>query len=318
MNVIKITPRGYCHGVVHALNLVSQTIADKDQPRPIYILGQIVHNQNITNAFEEAGAITLSGKNRQEILNQVESGTVIITAHGINPNLITEAKNRGLNVIDATCSDVYRTHSVISEKIAAGYEVLYIGKHGHPEPEGAVGINPDLVHLIENQSDLNKLKLTKNKLCITNQTTMSMWDTKNLMDFAKAKYPELEVINEICLATQQRQEAVLEMAKAADITLVVGDPKSNNTNRLVQISEEMAGTKAYRINSVEDINLDWLKDEKVANVAITSGASTPTVITKEVIDFVEKFEKTDERTWDNTTKLPLEKIIPRIKFRREI
>lgn len=318
MNVIKITPRGYCHGVVHALNLVSQTIADKSQPRPIYILGQIVHNQNITNAFEEAGAITLDGKNRQEILNQVKSGTVIITAHGINPNLITEANNRGLNVIDATCSDVYRTHSVIGEKLAAGYEVLYIGKHGHPEPEGAVGINPDLIHLIENESDLNQLKLTRDKLCITNQTTMSMWDTKKLMDLAKTKYPDLEVINEICLATQQRQEAVLEMAKAADITLVVGDQRSNNTNRLVQISEEMAGTKAYRINSVEDIDLAWLKASDVNSVAITSGASTPTVITKEVIDFVENFEKTDEKTWDNSTKLPLEKIIPRIKFRREI
>ncbi len=318
MNVIKITPRGYCHGVVHALNLVSQTIADKSQPRPIYILGQIVHNQNITNAFEEAGAITLDGKNRQEILNQVKSGTVIITAHGINPNLITEANNRGLNVIDATCSDVYRTHSVIGEKLAAGYEVLYIGKHGHPEPEGAVGINPELIHLIENESDLNQLELTRDKLCITNQTTMSMWDTKKLMDLAKIKYPDLEVINEICLATQQRQEAVLEMAKAADITLVVGDPRSNNTNRLVQISEEMAGTKAYRINSVEDIDLAWLKASNVNSVAITSGASTPTVITKEVIDFVEKFEKNDEKTWDNSTKLPLEKIIPRIKFRREI
>ncbi len=313
MEVIKITPRGYCHGVVHALNLVSKTIADETKPRPVYILGQIVHNQNITNAFNEAGAITIDGKNREEILSKVESGTVIITAHGINPHLITKAANRGLTIVDATCSDVYRTHNVIKEKLADNYEVLYIGKSGHPEPEGAIGINPELIHLVSNIEDLENLKLTRPKVCITNQTTMSMWDTQKLMDKAKELYPHLEVINEICLATQQRQEAVLEMAKEADITLVVGDPKSNNTNRLVQISEEMAKTVAYRINNVEDIDLNWLLNTNVNKVAVTSGASTPTIITKEVIDFIEQFDKEDETTWEHTSKLPLDRIIPRVR-----
>ncbi len=315
MEVIKITPRGYCHGVVHALNLVSNTIADETKPRPVYILGQIVHNQNITNAFNEAGAITVDGANREEILDKVESGTVIITAHGINPHLITRAANRGLTIVDATCSDVYRTHSVIKDKLDNGYEVLYIGKDGHPEPEGAIGINPELIHLITNESDLDNLTLTRDKLCITNQTTMSMWDTEVLMNKAQEKFPHLEVINEICLATQQRQEAVLEMAKNADITLVVGDPKSNNTNRLVQISEEMAGTPAYRINNVEDIDNNWLLDKKVEKIAVTSGASTPTIITKEVIDYVTAFDKEDQTTWNNKSKLPLDRIIPRVRKR---
>lgn len=313
MEVIKITPRGYCHGVVHALNLVSKTIADESKPRPVYILGQIVHNQNITNAFNEAGAITVDGANREEILKQVEAGTVIITAHGINPHLITKAKERGLTIVDATCSDVYRTHSVIKDKLADDYEVLYIGKSGHPEPEGAIGINPELIHLISSEDDLMNLDLKRSKLCITNQTTMSMWDTQKIMDKAKALYPHLEVINEICLATQQRQEAVLEMAKSADITLVVGDPKSNNTNRLVQISEQMAGTPAYRINNIEDIDLSWLQAVDVKKIAITSGASTPTIITKEVIDFVEQFDKADETTWERISKLPLSRIIPRVR-----
>ncbi len=317
MEVIKITPRGYCHGVVHALNLVSQTLADETTPQPIYILGQIVHNQNVTKAFKEAGATTLDGKNREEILDKVNQGTVIITAHGINPNLITKALERGLNVVDATCSDVYRTHHVITQKIAEGYKVLYIGKDGHPEPEGAIGIDPESIYLIANEDDLEKLDVNFDKVCITNQTTMSMWDTDDLMNKAKAKYPHIEIINEICLATQQRQEAVLEMAKAADITIVVGDPKSNNTNRLVQISEEMAGTPAYRINNIEDIDINWLLDSKVNKVAITSGASTPTIITKEAIEFVEAFDKNDEKTWDNTSKFDLKRIVPRLRKSRK-
>ncbi len=317
MEVIKITPRGYCHGVVHALNLVSQTLADETTPQPIYILGQIVHNQNVTKAFKEAGATTLDGKNREEMLNQVNQGTIIITAHGINPNLILKAKERGLNVVDATCSDVYRTHSVITDKLAEGYKVLYIGKPGHPEPEGAIGIDPSSIYLIANEDDLKKLDDNLEKVCITNQTTMSMWDTEELMNKAKAKYPHIEIINEICLATQQRQEAVLEMAKAADITIVVGDPKSNNTNRLVQISEEMAGTPAYRINNIEDIDINWLLDSKVEKVAITSGASTPTIITKEAIEFVERFDKNDQSTWDNTSKFDLKRIIPRLRKSRK-
>lgn len=313
MEVIKITPRGYCHGVVHALNLVSQTLSDENTPRPIYILGEIVHNANVTKAFNEAGAQTINGSNRREILNKVDSGTVIITAHGIDPNLVIDAKNRGLNVVDATCSDVYKTHHVIKDKLASGYEVLYIGKHGHPEPEGAIGIDPEHIHLIETKDDLENLKINSSQICITNQTTMSMWDTEKLMVLAKEKFPHIEVINEICLATQQRQEAVLEMASAADVTFVVGDPKSNNTNRLVQISEEKAGTKAYRINNIEDIDLQILLDENVNKVAITSGASTPTIITKEVVDFIEQFDKNDKTTWDNTSRFDLSRIVPRIR-----
>lgn len=316
MEVIKITPRGYCHGVVHALNLVSQTLADESIPRPIYILGQIVHNQNVTKAFKEAGAITLDGKNRAEILEKVTTGTVIITAHGINPKLIDVAKERGLNVVDATCSDVYRTHHVITDKLEQGYQVLYIGKVGHPEPEGAIGINPELIHLISNEEDLEKLDPNLEKVCITNQTTMSMWDTEELMQKAKLKYPHIEIINEICLATQQRQEAVLEMAKAADITIVVGDPKSNNTNRLVQISEEMAKTPAFRVNNVEDIEISWLTSTNVNKVAVTSGASTPTIITKEVIEFVEAFDLENQETWDTTSKLDLKRIVPRLRKNR--
>lgn len=313
MKVIKITPRGYCHGVVHALNLVSETISNKDVKRPIYILGQIVHNQNVTDAFNEAGAITIEGENRAEILSKVDSGTVIVTAHGIDPKLIDLAKKKGLDVIDGTCIDVYKTHDIIKEKINDGYEIMYIGKKGHPEPEGVLSLDENLISLITSEVDIDNYISTRDKICITNQTTMSMWDTKALMDYARELYPNIEVINEICLATQQRQEAVLDMARNADLTIVVGDPKSNNTIKLVEISEKLANTKAYRISSARDIKLEWLMDPNVDTVAVTSGASTPTLITKKVCDFIEAFDRYDESTHDMNILLELSRIIPRIK-----
>jgi 4-hydroxy-3-methylbut-2-enyl diphosphate reductase len=313
MELIKIAPRGYCHGVITAMNMVAKTLADESIEKPIYILGHIVHNQKITDAFKEAGALTIEGENRREILEKVSHGTVVITAHGIDPNLIIEAKNRGLNVVDATCSDVYKTHFIINDRLEKGMEVLYIGKKNHPETEGALSIDKERIHLIETLDDIEKTNFHDKKLCITNQTTMSMWDNEAIMKAASEKYPDIEEICEICLATQQRQEAVKDLAKAADLTIVVGDPKSNNSNRLVQVSEEMAGTKAIRVNTIEDIDINMLLDESVIKVAVTSGASTPTIITKEVCEFIEQFDKNDKNTWEAKSKIVLEKIIPRIR-----
>ncbi len=311
MNVIKITPRGYCHGVVGALQLVAQTLADDTAPKPIYLLGEIVHNANITKALNNRGLITLNGSTRAEMLAKVSSGTIIITAHGIDPHLIAQAEAKGLNIVDATCADVYKTHDVISQKIADGYDVIYIGKKGHPEPEGAVGINPTRIHLISNEDDLNQLHIDNLKLCITNQTTMSFWDTVKLMEAAKTRFKQLEIINEICSATSMRQEAVSEMASLADLTVVVGDPKSNNTNRLVQISNELANTPAIRIGTVSDLDINLLKN--IDTIAVTSGASTPTLITKEVITFLEQFDPKDQQTWDNSSTIDMQRIIPRAK-----
>lgn len=314
MEIIKITPRGYCHGVVTALNIVSKTIGDPKTPKPIFLLGEIVHNRLITNAFSEAGVKTLtSGETRSELLEQVTSGTIIITAHGIDPNLILAAKKKNLNIVDATCSDVYKTHDLISQKIEKGYNVLYIGKKNHPEPEGVLGINQKKIHLITSKKDIDTLSLSNLKLCITNQTTMSKWDVQDLMDYAKEKFPTLEIINEICEATSLRQDATFMQAKNADLTLVVGDVNSNNTKKLVEVSQKMSNTPAFRIDSVESIDINWLLDKKVNKVAVTSGASTPTQITQEVINFIENFDKKDEKTWENNSSIPLKKLIPRQK-----
>ncbi|MDE5413919.1 4-hydroxy-3-methylbut-2-enyl diphosphate reductase [Alkalihalobacterium chitinilyticum] len=314
MKVLKISPRGYCYGVVDAMVLARQAAQNLDLPRPIYILGMIVHNKHVTDAFEEEGIVSLDGPNRLEIIKQVDKGTVIFTAHGVSPEVRKLAKEKGLTVVDATCPDVSRTHDLILEKKAEGYDVIYVGKKGHPEPEGAIGVAPDIVHLVESTEDVESLQLSKEKIIITNQTTMSQWDVADIMNHALKKYPHAEVHNEICLATQVRQEAVAEQAKQADLVIVVGDPKSNNSNRLAQVSEQIAGTKAYRISDLTELKIEWL--EGVNTVGVTSGASTPTPITKEVIDFLEKYDPKDETTWGKERKVTLQKILPKVKAKK--
>lgn len=314
MEVIKISPRGYCYGVVDAMVIAKNAAMDKSLPRPIYILGMIVHNKHVTDAFAEEGIITLDGENRLDILNQVDKGTVIFTAHGVSPEVKEVARKKGLTCLDATCPDVTNTHNLIKEKTDKGYDVIYIGKKGHPEPEGAIGVAPHSVHLVETREDVSELSVTNDKIIITNQTTMSQWDVLDIMNDIKEKYPQAEIHKEICMATQVRQEAVAEQAREADLLLVVGDPMSNNSNRLAQVSEEIAGTKAYRIANVSEIQLEWLQG--INKVAVTAGASTPTPITREVIKFLEQYDEQDETTWERESKVPLTKILPKVKVQK--
>lgn len=313
MKVIKIAPRGYCYGVVDAMVIARNAALDKTLPRPIYILGMIVHNKHVTDAFEEEGIITLDGQNRKEILEQVHSGTVIFTAHGVSPEVRKIAEEKGLVTLDATCPDVTKTHDLIKEKEKEGYYVIYIGKKGHPEPEGAVGVAPHAVSLVETLEDLEQLEINHEKILVTNQTTMSQWDVADLMKRIQEKFPQAEFHKEICLATQVRQEAVAKQAGEADVLIVVGDPKSNNSNRLAQVSEEIAHTRAYRISDISELKLEWLKD--ASSVAVTAGASTPTPITKEVINFLEQYDPADENTWLFEKKVPLNKILPKVKVK---
>jgi 4-hydroxy-3-methylbut-2-enyl diphosphate reductase len=314
MEVIKISPRGYCYGVVDAMVLARQAANDPSLPRPIFILGMIVHNKHVTDAFEDEGIITLDGESRLEILREVDQGTVIFTAHGVSPEVRRIAEEKKLTTIDATCPDVTRTHDLIRDKKREGYQVVYIGKKGHPEPEGAVGIAPDIVHLIEKEADVEALQLDSEKILITNQTTMSQWDVLNIIKKVQEKYPQSEVHKEICMATQVRQEAVAEQAKQADLLIVVGDPRSNNSNRLAQVSQEIAGTPAYRIADVSEIKLDWLRG--IEKVAVTAGASTPTPITKEVINFLNQYDPNDESTWAQDRKVQSNRILPKVKAKK--
>ncbi|GFR38602.1 4-hydroxy-3-methylbut-2-enyl diphosphate reductase [Insulibacter thermoxylanivorax] len=311
MKVVKITPRGYCYGVVDAMMLAMQTARNFDLPRPIYILGMIVHNRHVTEAFEKEGIITLDGENRLEILKKVDKGTVIFTAHGVSPEVRRLAREKGLTVVDATCPDVTRTHDLIRDKVADGYEIIYIGKKGHPEPEGAVGIAPDHVHLIEREEEIEDLNINAEKIVITNQTTMSQWDIKHIVNRLLERYPQAEVHNEICLATQVRQEAVAEQAKETDLVIVVGDPRSNNSNRLAQVAREIAGVPAYRVADVTEIKREWLEGAEV--VGVTSGASTPTPLTKEVIDYLEQYDPEDPSTWPIKRTVDMNRLLPKLK-----
>jgi 4-hydroxy-3-methylbut-2-enyl diphosphate reductase len=291
MEVIKISPRGYCYGVVDALQVVRQTAKDPGVPRPIYIIGQIVHNRHAIEELTNLGVITLDGPDRASILEQVTAGTVIFTAHGVSPLVKRGARERGLNCIDATCPDVTVTHDLVRDLVANGYYILYIGKKGHPEPEGVLGEVPGHISLVEDEADVDALRLTPQqqaKLAISTQTTLSQWDTRRVIDYIKARYPQAEVHIDICAATQSRQEAVVAQAKGADLTVVVGDPRSNNTNRLVQVSEELAGVPAVRIEDLSQLKREWLEGKK--RVAVTAGASTPSQLTREVIRYLEQYQ----------------------------
>ena len=291
MEVIKISPRGYCYGVVDALQIARQVAKDPAHPRPIYILGQIVHNRHAIEELTDLGIVTLDGPDRASILEQVSSGTVIFTAHGVSPLVKSRARERGLHCIDATCPDVMVTHDLVRDLVAKGYYILSIGKKGHPEPEGVLGEEPGHISLVENEADVDALALTpeqKRKIAVSTQTTLSQWDTRRVIEYIKRRYPQAEVHIDICKATQTRQEAVVAQAKGADLTVVVGDPRSNNTNRLVQVSEELAGVPAVRIEDLTQLRTEWLKGKK--RIAVTAGASTPSQLTREVIRFIEQYQ----------------------------
>ncbi|MGB8345416.1 MAG: 4-hydroxy-3-methylbut-2-enyl diphosphate reductase [Ktedonobacteraceae bacterium] len=291
MEVIRISPRGYCYGVVDALNIARQAARDPATPRPIYIIGQIVHNRHAIEELSALGVTTLDGPDRATILEQVQQGTVIFTAHGVAPLVKQRARERGLHCIDATCPDVTVTHDLVHSLVDKGYYILYIGKKGHPEPEGVMGEVPGHISLVENEADVDALNLAPEqaqKLAVATQTTLSQWDTRRLVQYIKARYPNAAVHIEICAATQTRQEAVVAQAKDADLTIVVGDPRSNNTNRLVQVSEELADVPAVRIEDLSQLDTGWLKGKQ--RVAVTAGASTPSQITRAVIRFLEAYQ----------------------------
>jgi 4-hydroxy-3-methylbut-2-en-1-yl diphosphate reductase len=291
MEVIKISPRGYCYGVVDALQIARQAAKDATLPRPIYVIGQIIHNRHAIDELTKIGVVTLDGPDRATILEQVSEGTVIFTAHGVSPEVKRRAQERGMHCIDATCPDVTVTHDLVRDLVAKGYYILYVGKKGHPEPEGVMGEVPGHISLVETETDVDTLALTteqEEKIAVSTQTTLSLWDTHRVIQRIKARYPQAEVHVDICNATQSRQEAVAAQAKGADLTVVVGDPRSNNTNRLVQVSQDLAGVPAVRIEDLSQLNTEWLKGKK--RVAVTAGASTPSQLTREVIRYLEQYQ----------------------------
>lgn len=291
MQVKAITPRGYCKGVVRAIEIAKNA---QNEQQPIYILGMIVHNQYIVDALKERGiqTIDIPGQTRLELLNQIQHGTVIVTAHGASDQVFEKAKNKGLNVIDASCLDVIKTHDLIKEKLNEGYDILYIGKKGHPEAEGAISIDEKRVHLITSKNDIQMMDPNKHYV-MTNQTTMSLYDVYDLCEYAKTILPHVIIEKETCTATKIRQEAIKNMEEDIDIVFIVGDPHSNNTQKLASIASEKK--EVHMIESLDDLNINWLKGKKKA--AVSSGASTPTYLTNQVIEFLHQFNENDPQTF---------------------
>jgi 4-hydroxy-3-methylbut-2-enyl diphosphate reductase len=249
------------------------------------MLGYLVHNEHVTREFAERGVRLIDAPSRLEALEEVSEGTVVLTAHGVSPEVKQRAKAKGLNVVDATCSDVVRTHDLVQRLTADGYTVIYIGKAGHPEPEGVLGEAPDKIHLVQSLEDVDRLELSDEKLAVTTQTTLSVWDTRSIIDRLRRRFPHIEVHNEICNATQERQQAAVEAAKDCDVVIVVGSWRSSNSQRLVQVVHELAGRPAYLVDTASDLKPEWFVG--CNRVGVTAGASTPTMLTREVIAALE-------------------------------
>ena len=251
------------------------------------MLGYLVHNKHVVDELAQYGVTLVDSDDRLTGLDMIKSGTVILTAHGVSPAVKARAMARGLTVIDATCSDVYVTHDLIIDLVEQGYEIVYVGKPGHPEPEGAIGEAPGHVHLVSSTEDVNRLTLNAKRIAVTTQTTLSVWDTEDIITAIRGKYPRAEVHNDICLATQDRQEAAVAAADECDLILVVGSNRSSNSKRLVEVVRDIKRTPAYLVDTVDDIRPIWLS--RATRVGITSGASTPARVTREVIEFVESY-----------------------------
>src|SRR5499427_423666 len=260
MEVLRITPRGYCHGVVDAFRIAKRV--RESTGGPVHMLGQLVHNTHATDDLQRQGILLVDPPNRLAGLEQIESGTVIFTAHGVSPQVKRRAEERGLVAVDATCSDVVRTHDLVKELAERGYDVVYVGRKGHPEPEGVMGEAPGRVHLVQDLADVEALDLPGERVAVTCQTTLSVWDTEELIEAVRSRYPAAEVHNEICRATQERQEAAVAAAREVDAVVVVGSTRSSNSNRL----------------------------DGVRRVGVTSGASTPTQVTRRVVEYLESLE----------------------------
>lgn len=292
MEVVRITPRGYCHGVVDAFRIAKRVRESTDGP--VHMLGQLVHNTHVTDELQEQGIRLVDPPNRLAGLEQIKDGTVIFTAHGVSPQVKQRAAEMGLNAVDATCSDVVRTHDLVKDMAGRGYDVVYIGRKGHPEPEGVTGEAPGRVHLVQDLQDVERLEISADRVAVTCQTTLSMWDTEELIDAVKRRYPAAEVHNEICRATQERQEAAVAAASEVDLVIVVGSPRSSNSNRLVEVVNKLAGKPAHLVDSLEEIDRRWF--EGVRRVGVTSGASTPSQLTRSVIAYLEELEQAASAT----------------------
>ncbi len=281
MQIKLANPRGFCAGVDRAIDIVNRAL-DLFEP-PIYVRHEVVHNKFVVNGLRERGAIFVD-----ELDEVPDNSIVIFSAHGVSQAVRKTAEDRGLRVFDATCPLVTKVHLEVSRYSADGSECILIGHKGHPEVEGTMGqydyAQGGHIYLVEDEDDVAALEVNNpDMLSYVTQTTLSMDDTARVIDALRVKFPNIQGPrkDDICYATQNRQDAVKNLAADCDLLLVVGSPNSSNSNRLRELGERM-GAKAYLIDNAAEIQPQWLDNVKA--VGITAGASAPEVLVREVVN----------------------------------
>ena len=281
MKILLANPRGFCAGVNMAIQTVEEAL--KIVGTPLYVYHEIVHNRHVVDQFIKEGVVFID-----TIDEAPAKSTVIFSAHGVSPAVRNAAKSRGCTLIDATCPLVTKVHMEVSRYSRDGSECVLIGHKGHPEVEGTMGQYDDSngghIYLVEDEQDAAALEVNNpDRLSYVTQTTLSMDDTSRVIDALRLRFPNIEGPrkDDICYATQNRQDAVKTLASDSDLLLVVGSPNSSNSNRLRELGERM-GAKAHLIDSAAEIQPEWLNGVKT--VGITAGASAPEVLVREVVD----------------------------------
>ena len=277
MQVLLSAPRGFCAGVVRAIEIVE--IALRRFGAPVYVRHEIVHNRHVVESLRKKGAVFI-----EETDEAPPGATIIFSAHGVAPEVWRAAEERDLTVIDATCPLVTKVH-VESRKYARdGYSVIVVGHEGHPEVVGTLGQSPEASQLVDSRADAAAATAPDpERVVALTQTTLSVDDTQEIIGALKNRFPNIVARNDICYATTNRQEAVKELAKRVDLVLVVGARNSSNCNRLREVAEQ-AGIPAYLVDDADAVEPEWL--EGVERVGITSGASTPESLVEGVIDLI--------------------------------
>ena len=278
--VLLAAPRGYCAGVDRAVITVEKAL-DIYGP-PVYVRKQIVHNKHVVNGLEERGAIFV-----EELDEVPEGATVVFSAHGVSPAVHTQAAERGLKTIDATCPLVTKVHHEARRFAGDDYDILLIGHEGHEEVEGTAGEAPDNIILVQNPDDVDAIVVRDpDKVAWLSQTTLSVDETMETVHRIRQRFPNLldPPSDDICYATQNRQQAVKEIAQHNDLVLVVGSGNSSNSVRLVEVALESGAAAAYRVDDASEINEAWLAG--VASVGVTSGASVPEDLVQGVLAFL--------------------------------
>nr|WP_040295259.1 4-hydroxy-3-methylbut-2-enyl diphosphate reductase [Beggiatoa alba] len=303
MNVTLAQPRGFCAGVVRAVEIVEQALMV--YPHPVYVLHEIVHNRYVVDDLRQKGAVFV------ESLDDVPLGAVcIFSAHGVARAVVNKAENRQLEIIDATCPLVTKVHQQAQRYAQQGYEIIIIGHAGHPEVEGTRGRIDGIVHILSTVPEAQALQVNDPcKLAYVTQTTLSVDDTKDVIAFLNQRFPNIQgpQLSDICYATQNRQNAVRELAKQVDLLLVVGASNSSNSNRLREAGEQ-AGITSYLIQDANDLKPEWFQQQP--KIGVTAGASAPEILIQGVLKRLETFGVKTVNVMngeiENTTfKLPL-------------